>query len=118
MSKAASKTRPTVRRLIKTMQQAGFTVHLASERELLARMSRGARPRQIGARVMGVIAPDEYAILVNERLALEERVRTVLHELIHLDRPELSESETERTAQSLFKHLNDHDLGLLEFLVS
>lgn len=122
----AVKTNPvptnlTVQRLLRNMRAAGFTVSLASAPQLRARLNRpGVRHRAPAASpsVLGVIVPDENAILINRTLSLEERVKTVLHELIHLAEPLLSENKTKLATQKLFTGLTEHQRGYLEFLVS
>ena len=122
----SQKTSPTisVRQLLQLLEESGFAVALAGEKRLLeeaAKPSAMVRARTAVAapvKIKGLILPDEYRILVNRELGLEERVKTVLHELIHLQAPDLSEAATERQALTLYKHLTPSELGQLEFLVS
>jgi hypothetical protein len=122
----SQKTPPkiNVRQLLQLLEESGFDVTIVGEKRLIeeaAKPSAMVRARTAVAapvKIKGLILPDQYRILVNRELGLEERVKTVLHELIHLQAPDLSESVTERQTLTLYKHLTPNELGQLEFLVS
>lgn len=118
--------RPTisVAQLLRLLEESGFEVRLTSEKSLLKAAAQAAgRVRALAAvaqavKIKGLIVPDDYRILINRSLGLEERVQTMIHELIHLQAPELSEAATERQAQAIYRGLTPNQLGQLEFLVS
>lgn len=117
----------TTAQLIKLLQESGFTVELKREEVLLAQSAKpNVRARRVPvleqvenrAQIKGLIVPDHNTIYINRSLPVDERVKTALHELIHLHSPELNETQTEREALRLYREANDRDLGYLEFLVS
>ena len=122
----ATNDQPTISisQLLRLLDESGFEVRLAPEKRLLEAAARPEHRVRASAavaeavKIKGLILPDDYQILVNRSLPLEERVKTVIHELIHLQAPELSEGATERQAQLLYRGLTPGQLGRLEFLVS
>ncbi len=113
----------TVAQLLKLLEESGFDVSLKGEKQMLeaANKKKDARARAVVAeniKIKGLILPDEFQIMINRDLPLEERVKTVLHELIHLRAPDISEAATEKATEALYRDLTADQLGRLEFLVS
>lgn len=68
--------------------------------------------------IKGLVLPDRNEIIINKKLLLKERVLTLIHELIHILLPRLSETKTEKEAKKLYSEFSDSDLGFFEFAVS
>jgi len=68
--------------------------------------------------IKGLVLPDKNEIVINKSLSVKERVLTLIHELIHLANPKLSEKQTEHQTQALYRRLTKNNLGYLEFAVS
>jgi len=123
MKKSATKQIKTSE-LLRLLELSGFDVRLAHQKKMLKEAAKPGvmvRARAVVAapvKIKGLILPDEYRILVNRDLELDERVKTVLHELIHLRSPEIGEQRTEKEAHRLYRQLTPNQLGRLEFLVS
>lgn len=112
---------PTINanQLLRLLEESGFVVKLATEPVLLLESTRPNAISRLRAsvKIKGLILPDENRILINQELGLEERVKTVLHELIHLQAPEMSEAATEAATLALYRDLTTEQLGRFEFLV-
>jgi Zn-dependent peptidase ImmA (M78 family) len=74
--------------------------------------------KRFGKKVEGYICQDTLEIYIEKNLPLEERVITLLHELIHDIHEDWSEEKVENEARKIYQNLSDRDLGFLEFLVS
>ncbi len=68
--------------------------------------------------VKGFIAPDTLQIFINKSLDLEERVRTLIHELLHDHYPKWDEKLIENKTQEIYRNLNKEEKGFLQFFVS
>lgn len=104
---------------IKTiLYREGFHILVCSD--LQVRKLSGFSPTHCREKnsISGLIIPDRNEIIINKSLILQERVLTLVHELIHLVDPKLSEKQTEASAQTLYTKLSDRSLGFLEFAVS
>lgn len=75
------------------------------------------RRRQLNKTIKGYIAPDEDVIYINRKLGLNDRVVTLIHELMHELKPRWSEHSVENEAKKLFHRLNIEQLGFLQFFV-
>jgi hypothetical protein len=73
--------------------------------------------RQLEETVKGYIEPDEGKIYINKKLALNDRVVTLIHELIHEIKPRWSELKVESEAVRLFKKLTVSELGFFQYFV-
>lgn len=121
MSAKNALNKPVVRfaPLKRALERSGFSVVVKNEAELLKLTKKaGARPRAGKPRILGLIVPDDLIIAINHALPKEERIKTLLHELIHLEYPKLSERVTEQATVKLFRQLSDSELGYLEFLLA
>jgi hypothetical protein len=121
MSKRNGKEQINFGELKRAFKRSGFAVVRTNEAWLL-KNARGkvVKKRAVSARpqIYGLIVPDQFTIAVNRSLSFDEQMKTLLHELIHLSQPTLSESATERETGRLFKALSRHEQGYLEFLLS
>lgn len=100
------------------LYQEGFHILVCSD--LQVRKLSGFAPIHCREKnsINGLIIPDRNEIVINKSLSLKERVLTLVHELIHLANPKLTEKQTEASAQNLYAKLSDRSLGFLEFAVS
>ncbi len=65
----------------------------------------------------GYLAPDDFKIYIDRNLGLNDRVITLIHELLHELHPIWGERRVESEAQRIFRHLNVSQLGFLQFFV-
>lgn len=104
--------------LLRKLNESGFIIELRDEEVLLHQAKKEGTRARTAVQIKGLIAPDQNTIYINEELSLEERVKTVLHEMIHLSDSDLSEEQTEELALDIYQGLGDDELGYLEFLVA
>lgn len=74
---------------------------------------RGLRFRS----VKGYIVPDSMKIYINKMLPVNDRVITLIHELLHELYPSWTEAKVEREAKSIFQSLKVPQLGFLQFFI-
>ncbi len=67
--------------------------------------------------IKGYIAPDELKIYVSQAIGINDRVITLIHELLHELSPSWSEARVESTAKRIFQSLSVAQLGFLQFFV-
>ncbi|MDD5605971.1 MAG: hypothetical protein PHR51_01450 [Patescibacteria group bacterium] len=65
----------------------------------------------------GYIAPDELRIYINKNIGINDRVITLVHELLHELYPSWRELRVENQSKQIFKHLTVSQLGFLQFFV-
>lgn len=68
-------------------------------------------------RTKGFIAPDQLKIYINQNIGVNDRVITLVHELLHEIYPEWTEPKVERESKNAFKDLTVPQLGFLQFFV-
>jgi len=97
------------RRLKKTLLYSGYQVILtdrfARKKGGLARGSKG------------YILPDDLTIFINKTIGVNDRVITLVHELLHEIYPAWNEKQVDRTSKRIFNHLTVPQLGFLQFFV-
>ena len=71
-------------------------------------MSRGSK---------GYILPDDLAIFINKTIGVNDRVITLVHELLHEIYPEWQEQRVDRSSKRIFNHLTVPQLGFLQYFV-
>lgn len=116
----AAATTPTFAQLKKNFLDSGFEIRYFP-RNTLERMSLDAPyevKRHHHSNIMGLIMPDEYMIGLANDLTKEEKVTTLLHELIHLFNEEIEEDEVEAMTLEMEQKLDGGQYGFLQFLVS
>jgi len=74
--------------------------------------------RHLDTNIMGLIMPDDYIIGIAKELDTDERAETLLHEIIHLIRPEMAEDEVEALTVEMSATLSPQQFGFLQFLAS
>src|SRR5680860_1481547 len=67
--------------------------------------------------VKGYIVPDSMKIYISKALPVNDRVITLIHELLHELYPVWKESRVEREAKSIFQTLRVPQLGFLQFFI-
>ena len=65
----------------------------------------------------GYILPDSLAIFINKTIGVNDRVVTLVHELLHEIYPEWQETKVDRSSKRIFNHLTVSQLGFLQFFV-
>lgn len=68
--------------------------------------------------IKGYILPDELKIYVNRNIGINDRVITLIHELLHELFPLWTENRVEQECKKVFKGLNVSQLGFLQFFVT
>lgn len=67
--------------------------------------------------IKGYIVPDEMKIYINQSIGINDRVVTLIHELLHEIFPDWSEDRVETNAKKIFKSLSVPQLGFFQFFV-
>ena len=104
-------TKTIFNKLKTTLLQSGYEVILVSK--LLPKKSRHTRSRG----VKGYIVPDELKIYINKAIGINDRVITLIHELLHEIYPQWPERKVERECKQIFRGLKVSQLGWLQFFV-
>lgn len=65
----------------------------------------------------GYIVPDELRIYINKGIGINDRVITLVHELLHEIYPTWQEERVEHKSKQIFKNLTVPQLGFLQFFV-
>lgn len=93
-----------------TLLESGYEVQLV-------RSVRTRKPYVLARPAKGYLAPDDLKIVIDKSLGLNDRVITLIHELLHETFPAWLEERVERSAVRLFHHLTISQLGFLQFFV-
>ena len=67
--------------------------------------------------IKGYILPDQLKIFINKRFGANDRVVTLIHELLHEIHPSKTESQVDRLSKTIFNDLNVSQLGFLQFFI-
>ncbi|MBN2585588.1 hypothetical protein JXA59_02985 [Patescibacteria group bacterium] len=65
----------------------------------------------------GYILPDDLKIFINKTIGVNDRVVTLIHELLHEAYPGWQEQQVDRTSKRIFNRLTVPQLGFLQFFV-
>ena len=95
-----------------TLINSGYDVVLTSKLKP-PKDIRGLRFRS----VKGYIVPDSLKIYISKALSVNDRVITLIHELLHEIYPAWTESKVERESKSIFQSLTVPQLGFLQFFI-
>ena len=109
---AKIKTKNIFKKLKSTLLYSGYEVVLTKQLGQMRLMS-SFRFR----RTKGFIAPDQLRIYINQNIGVNDRVITLVHELLHEIYPEWTEPRVERESKNTFKDLTVPQLGFLQFFV-
>lgn len=93
-----------------TLLRSGYEVILVNKL-----MPKKASARSRG--VKGYIVPDELKIYISKTIGINDRVITLIHELLHEIYPQWSERKVEQECKSIFRSLKVSQLGWLQFFV-
>lgn len=74
--------------------------------------------KKYGRRLKGYICQDTLEIYIDKNLSCEEKIVTLIHELLHDIYEDWSERKIEKESFKIFQRLSERDLGFLQFLVS
>jgi len=107
-----NKTKNIFSKLKETLLRSGYEVVLT---EKLGRTE--PMPILRFRRAKGYIAPDQMKIYINQNIGVNDRVITLIHELLHEICPEWTEPKVERESKNTFKDLTVPQLGFLQFFV-
>ena len=98
--------------LKKTLLESGYEVRLVNSAR------KGAmKPYTIARPTKGYIVPDDLTIYIDRNLGLNDRVVTLIHELLHEIHPHWEETRVEIESRRIFNNLNVSQLGFLQFFV-
>jgi len=98
-------------KLRSTLVQSGYRVILVDK--LTPRKNHSLRSRG----VKGYIVPDELKIYINQAIGVNDRVITLIHELLHELYSQWPESKVERECKRIFRSLKVSQLGWFQFFV-
>ncbi|RLC37686.1 hypothetical protein DRH29_01155 [candidate division Kazan bacterium] len=107
-----NKNKNIFRKLRSILINSGYDVVLTG-RFNPPRDIRGLRFRS----VKGYIAPDSLKIYINKAMPVNDRVITLIHELLHEMYPVWTESKVERESKNIFQSLTVPQLGFIQFFV-
>lgn len=105
-------TKNIFRRLKETLIRSGYEVVLTKKLDQTHSFI-ASRFR----RTKGYIVPDQLKIYINQNIGVNDRVITLVHELLHEIYPEWTEPRVERRSKNVFKDLTVPQLGFLQFFV-
>ena len=89
---------------------SGYRVILTKkiEKDSHAGLSRG---------IKGYILPDQLQIFINKSFRVNDRVVTLIHELLHEIYPSKTENQVDKMSKTIFSDLNVSQLGFLQFFI-
>ena len=99
-----------IRRVKKTLLNSGYEVILTDN---LRGCGRGNYPY-----VKGMLLPESDQILIKKSLDIDERIITLIHEILHEMFPLWMEEKIESASRVLFELLDQKNYGFFEFWVS
>ena len=67
--------------------------------------------------IKGYILPDQLKIFINKSFGVNDRVVTLIHELLHEIHPSKTENQVDRLSKTIFNNLNVSQLGFLQFFI-
>lgn len=67
--------------------------------------------------VKGYILPDQLNIFINKSFGVNDRVVTLIHELLHEIHPSKTENQVDKLSKTIFNDLNVSQLGFLQFFI-
>ena len=94
-----------------TLLHSGYEVILSDK--MTANKGEYVRFRE----AKGYIAPDELRIYINKGIGINDRVITLVHELLHELFPVWQEARVEKESKQIFKNLTVPELGFLQYFV-
>lgn len=97
-------------KLKKVLLHSGYQV-------ILVRSFDSLRSGGLARGVKGYIIPDSLKIFINKKFGINDRVITLIHELLHEIYPEWSESRIDGNSKKIFRDLKVSQLGFLQFFV-
>lgn len=103
-------TKTIFNKLKTTLLRSGYEVILVNKL-----VPKKAATRSRG--VKGYIVPDELKIYISKSIGINDRVITLIHELLHELYPQWSETKVEQECKSIFRGLKVSQLGWLQFFV-
>jgi len=103
-------TKTIFNKLKTTLLRSGYEVILVTKL-----MPKKAVGRSRG--VKGYIVPDELKIYISKAIGINDRVITLIHELLHEIYPQWSEVKVEQECKRIFRGLKVSQLGWLQFFV-
>ncbi|MEA1909612.1 MAG: hypothetical protein U9M89_01100 [Patescibacteria group bacterium] len=75
------------------------------------------RGKGFASGIKGYIVPDDLKIFINKKIGINDRVETLIHELLHEIYPAWAEKEIDAEAKRIFRSLNISQLGYLQFFI-
>ncbi|MBU6389562.1 hypothetical protein KGQ71_03530 [Patescibacteria group bacterium] len=113
-------TAPTHSELKKAFLDSGYEIRFFPRHRLeqLALDAPSEVKRHRHSNIMGLIMPDENIIGLANDLSIDERVMTLIHELIHLIHEQWDEEEVESLTEELEQTLTPEQFGFFQFLVA
>lgn len=97
-------------KLKKVLLHSGYQV-------ILTRNISKHEPKAIACGIKGYILPDNLKIFINKSFGVNDRVITLIHELLHEIYPSKSEYQIDKLSNKIFNDLNVSQLGFLQFFV-
>jgi len=67
--------------------------------------------------IKGYIVPDDLRIYINKTIGVNDRVVTLVHELLHEIYPAWTEGKVNQSAKRIFQKLTVPQLGFLQFFI-
>ena len=97
-------------KLKRVLLESGYKVILTSN---VSRSNKKGSARGI----KGYIVPDDLKIYINKNIGVNDRVVTLVHELLHEIYPVWAENKVNQSAKRIFQTLTVPQLGFLQFFI-
>jgi len=97
-------------KLKRVLLESGYRVILTSN------VSRSRR-KGFARGIKGYIVPDDLKIYINKNIGINDRVITLVHELLHEVYPVWTEPKVNRSSKKIFQTLTVPQLGFLQFFI-
>lgn len=107
-----TKTKITFSQLKETLINSGYQVVLTKKIS-----PRGHQASHKFREAKGFIVPDQLKIYINRSISINDRVVTLIHELMHEISPSWQEATVESACKQSFRKLTVSQLGFLQFFV-
>jgi len=97
-------------KLKRVLLESGYRVILTSN------VSR-SKKKGLARGIKGYIVPDDLKIYINKNIGVNDRVVTLVHELLHEIYPAWTEGKVNQSSKRIFQHLTVSQLGFLQFFI-
>ena len=76
-----------------------------------------SKKKGLASGIKGYIVPDDLKIYINKNIGVNDRVITLVHELLHEIYPVWTEGKVSQASERIFQRLTVPQLGFLQFFI-